>query len=335
MNAMPLRVFYSYSHQDDAMRQRLNVFLRPLVQQKRIVEWHDRKIGPGADWASEISSALKSADIILFLVSPDFLASEYCFGVEVDEALARLKRKEVLVVPVLLKKCLWKDSRFSELQHIPRDGKDVASWNPPDDGFNTVAEEIRDLIGSWEVQRQAEAAVVTDERPALHASIDLVRTQMSAYATLYERTRQRMRASDQRTQIMERLFDRMRSLALSAYPLLPELSRSLSPGERLAAVSILQVIADEHSLPFLVHIVGSDKPFVGYQAAKALRAAVDSIDPRAYPQLLNAIRDAHSALQSAEYGFDSGRQRVLEDAESELRKTLDALDAARQLVPRR
>lgn len=62
---MPLRVFYSYSHQDDAMRQRLNVFLRPLVQQKRIVEWHDRKIDPGADWASEINSALKSADIIL------------------------------------------------------------------------------------------------------------------------------------------------------------------------------------------------------------------------------------------------------------------------------
>ena len=86
------RVFYSYSHRNAELRERLATYLAPLTQQKKIVEWHDRKIEAGADWEREISDRLDSTHLILLLVSEDFLASDYCFGVEVEKALARLKR---------------------------------------------------------------------------------------------------------------------------------------------------------------------------------------------------------------------------------------------------
>lgn len=321
---MTQRIFYSYSHVDSDLRAKLGTYLAPLVHQKKIEEWHDRKIEPGQDWNSEISAALKSADIILLLVSADFLASQYCFGVEVDEALARLNRGEARVVPILLKPCLWEESRFSALQHVPRDGKPVSSWASCDDALREVAKEIRDLVSRAELQVPTTAA--SKEAPdQLSHNLDLVRRQVFAYARQYEMTRQRMAASAERTHRMEQIFQRMRSIAVSSYPLLGELSNSHAPGERLAAVAILQIFADEQSLEFLVRLIASEKPFVGYQAAVALKAAVETIDPRAYPQLLDSILDAQSADEKARLGFDTDRLRTLREAERDLRATMNAL----------
>src|SRR5690349_8907476 len=126
---MTWRVFYSYAHEDGEFRQRLGTHLAPLRQQKKIVEWHDRKIEPGANWDAEISAQLESSHLILLLVSAEFLASDYCFGVEIEKAMSRLKRGEVKVVPILLKPCLWQESRFCDLQIIPRDAKAITSWS--------------------------------------------------------------------------------------------------------------------------------------------------------------------------------------------------------------
>lgn len=143
---MAWRVFYSYSHKDADLRERLGTYLAPLKQQLKISEWYDRKIEPGANWDTAINDQLDSADLILLLVSADFLASEYCFGVEVEKVLARLKRAEVKVVPVLLRPCLWEESRFSELQIIPRDAKAITSWASVDEALRDVASEIRKLV---------------------------------------------------------------------------------------------------------------------------------------------------------------------------------------------
>jgi len=104
---MTWRIFYSYSHADAGWRNRLATYLAPLKQKNRIAEWYDREIQPGSDWNGAISTQLDSADLYLMLISAEFLASDYCFGVEVERALARLKRGEAKVVPVLLKSCLW------------------------------------------------------------------------------------------------------------------------------------------------------------------------------------------------------------------------------------
>src|SRR5271165_6951336 len=145
-DAMPWNVFYSYSHKDESWLRRLETFLAPLRQNKLIDEWHDRKIRPGGDWNSEIDSRIRSADLAIMLLSSDFLASEYCFGVEMDTALARVKSNDLQLVPVLMRHCLWKDSRFSELQIIPRDNKPVSRSRSPDEALKAVALEIRTIV---------------------------------------------------------------------------------------------------------------------------------------------------------------------------------------------
>ena len=84
--APPLRVFLSYSHHDEALCERFLIHLRQLHRQGLIAPWHDRCITAGADWAGAIDENLNSAQIIILLVSPDFLASDYCYGVEMRRA---------------------------------------------------------------------------------------------------------------------------------------------------------------------------------------------------------------------------------------------------------
>src|SRR4051812_26740753 len=107
---MAWRVFYSYSHKDGALREQLGTFLAPLRQSGKIEDWHDRKIEPGSNWHTEISTQIETANLIVFLISPDFFGSEYCLGVEVEKALQRLKTGAVKVMPVLLRECLWEES---------------------------------------------------------------------------------------------------------------------------------------------------------------------------------------------------------------------------------
>lgn len=318
---MGWQVFYSYSHKDAELRERLSIYLAPLARQKKIAEWHDRQIEPGADWENEISSHLESADLILLLVSADFLASEYCFGVEVERALTRLKQGVAKVIPILLRPCLWEESRFSELQIIPRNAKPITSWLSPEEALTDVASEISKLVSASPPLPPDPAR---PEVRGFQSSLDLVRGQVRSYARLYERTRQRMKSSDERTRRMGDIFKRMHSLTTAYYPLLDELSRSPSPGERLAAVAILQVFATEEYLPFLVKLVGSEKPYVAYQAAKALHFAVGASDPNVYPKLLDGIRQAQASLTSA----TGDRQRVLRAAEMELLATVDSLSVA-------
>jgi hypothetical protein len=324
----PWRVFYSYLHsQPDAdLREKLGTYLAPLRHQKKIEEWYDRKIEPGTNWNTEINKRLDSAQLILLLLSADFFASDYCLGVEVEKALTRLKRGEVKVVPILLRPCLWQQSPFSELQVIPRDAKAIKSWASEDEALTAVANEIAGIVS----EPPPSAAVLSAEDRATQgsdSSIELVRGQVRSYARLYERTRLRMRPSNERTQRMQQIFDKIRTLAVASYPLLNELAGSPSPGERLAAVAILQVFAAQEYLPFLVRLVGSDKPFVGYHATKALHFAVGSLDANSYPQLLDAIHEAQDALKTASVGFDSDRQNVLREAEKELRTNNQSLSA--------
>jgi hypothetical protein len=321
---MTWRVFYSYSHKDAELREKLATHLRPLVHQRKIVEWCDREIEPGTDWQTAINEQLESAHLILLLLSADYLASEYCFGVEVERALERLKRGDARVVPVLLRPCLWDESRFSELQIIPRSARAISSWTSEDEAFQAVARELRELV-SQEPPAASQRAAAGGDLEALRPSMELVRGQISAYAQLYERTRQRMPTSPERTVRLSDILHKMRALAVAAYPLLDELANSPSPGDRLAAIAILQVFATERALPFIVQVVSSEKPFVTYQALKALHFAVGALDPRFYPQLMEAMHKAQDALNSASVADDSDRQEILRNARSELNATIESL----------
>lgn len=138
-----LRVFKSYSHVDEDLRNELDKHLSVLRRQGIISSWDDRRIGPGEEIHGEISAHLESADIILLLVSADFLASDYCYDVEMERAMERHKQGTALVIPVILRPCDWQKAPFGSLMACPTDGKPVVNHTTHDEGFLQVAQAVR------------------------------------------------------------------------------------------------------------------------------------------------------------------------------------------------
>ena len=135
----PVKLFYSYSPEDEPHRQALEKHLAGMRRRRLIVEWHHRKVGAGQDWKKEVDENLVTARVILLLVSADFLASDYCWNVEVARAIARHEAGEALVVPVLLRACDWKSAPFASLQPLPEDRRPVTSWPNQDEAWESIA----------------------------------------------------------------------------------------------------------------------------------------------------------------------------------------------------
>src|SRR4051812_48330188 len=118
-----LDLFISYAHADDDLRRELEKHLMPLVRDGVVKQWHDRLIGAGDDWREAIEKQLRTADIVLLLVSSDFMASDFCIEIELRRALQRHKNAEAVLIPVILRPVDWHSSVFGALQALPRDGK--------------------------------------------------------------------------------------------------------------------------------------------------------------------------------------------------------------------
>lgn len=101
--ATPVEIFCCYSHADEAWLRKLETHLSLLQRQGLISIWHDRRIVPGTDWARTIDTHLEIASVILLLVSADFLASDYCYSLEMKRALERHAVGEARVVPILVR----------------------------------------------------------------------------------------------------------------------------------------------------------------------------------------------------------------------------------------
>jgi internalin A len=140
------RVFYSYAQADEKLRERMEVHLRILERQGLIEPWHHRRILPGQERAREIDRNLEGADIVLLLVSADFLASDDCWDVEVKRALERHDAGKATVVPVVLRPCDWTTTPFAKLQPLPKDGIPVTRWTDPEDAWVDVAQGIRRIV---------------------------------------------------------------------------------------------------------------------------------------------------------------------------------------------
>lgn len=151
----PVTILFSYARRDEALRDELEKYLGPLKRSKRIICWHDRHIGAGRTWSLEISSHLDIADIILLLVSADFLASNYCNTVEVKRALERHDRGEVRVIPVILRPSDWTGESFARLQALPHDALPVVEWTSRDAAFYSIARGIKKVIEEIEKSREA------------------------------------------------------------------------------------------------------------------------------------------------------------------------------------
>src|SRR5690349_4059975 len=123
------KIFISYSHKDERYLLELEKHLTILRKNDIIDDWYDRKIIPGQPWEKEIKKELENSDIILLLISPDFLASDYCYGVEVSRAIEKHHNNEAITIPIILSPSQWNETQFSKLQSLPKDSKPVSLWH--------------------------------------------------------------------------------------------------------------------------------------------------------------------------------------------------------------
>ena len=142
----PIKVLISYSHKDEKLREKLEDHLSILKHDGVIDAWHDRKIIAGAEWETDIFTHLDQAQIVLLLISPSFLASNYCYVKEGKRALARHEQGEAVVIPVILRPCDWKGAYFEKLQVLPKDARPIVKWPDRDEAFADVAKGIRRRI---------------------------------------------------------------------------------------------------------------------------------------------------------------------------------------------
>jgi hypothetical protein len=146
---MSINVFISYSHKDEAHKDSLNEHLSMLKRTKIIDEWNDRKIAPGQNWADEISGNLERSQLILFLVSPSFLASDYCFNIEAQRAIQMHKEGKAKLIPILIRACDWESCEFSKFQAVPKDALPITSWTNQDEAWLDAINGIKRHIDTF------------------------------------------------------------------------------------------------------------------------------------------------------------------------------------------
>jgi len=153
------KIFFSYSHKDETLRDELEKHLSILKRQGLIETWHDRRIDSGGDFSQEISNHLEDAEIILLLVSSDFLASDYCYDMEMKRAMDRHERGEAVVIPVILRPCSWHGAPFGKLLAATIDGRAITKFPTLDDGFLEVTSAIEKAVKK--IQPQVTPETVT------------------------------------------------------------------------------------------------------------------------------------------------------------------------------
>ncbi len=141
-----IHLFFSYSHKDEALRGELENQLSLLRRLGIIHGWHDRQIAAGREWENVIDKNLEASDVILLLVSSDFLASDYCYDKEMKRALEKHEAGEARVIPVIIRSVDWSEAPFSKLQVLPKDAKPVTSWPNRDEAWTDVARGIRKAV---------------------------------------------------------------------------------------------------------------------------------------------------------------------------------------------
>src|SRR6266849_2759431 len=145
---MAVKIFFCYAHEDEYLLIQLQMHLRPLEREGLIEFWYDRNISAGTEWEREISEQLNTAQIVLLLVSPDFMNSDYCYAVEMKQAIQRYERNEACVIPVILRPVYWQIASLRILQALPTDAQPIVdrNWHTLDEAFYNVTEGVRRAV---------------------------------------------------------------------------------------------------------------------------------------------------------------------------------------------
>ena len=142
----PLTVFISYARRDQSVLQKLETHLSGLRRGGFILPWQNHLVPLGAKKAQEIEMQLNTASIILLLISADFIASDYCYSIEMKQALERHNANSARVIPIIARHCDLSDTPFAQLQCLPNNGKPISSWTDQDFILTHITLELRKVV---------------------------------------------------------------------------------------------------------------------------------------------------------------------------------------------
>ena len=189
----PIEVFISYAHKDESLRQALDDHLALLKSRHLIDAWHDRRIESGGNWAKAIDKHLSSARLILLLVTPAFIRSEYCMGFEFKQALKREPTGEASIIPIIMKESDYSGAPFGHLKELPTDGlapgRSVTGkkWKNRDEALRDVTTGIRLRLEALRAQRVVNQATRVYRAKAGHAPSRSDRTEIAGLVQTFGR----------------------------------------------------------------------------------------------------------------------------------------------------
>ncbi len=140
------RIFVSYAHEDEDLKKELDKYLKVLKRSGKVQVWNDRELIGGQEWDETITSELNKANIILLLISVDFNASDYIFEKELAAAMKRHEEGTAHVVPIILRRCEWRNEAYAKLQALPRNATPVTEYANRDAAFTEIAVGIEKLV---------------------------------------------------------------------------------------------------------------------------------------------------------------------------------------------
>ncbi len=158
--ANPISIFISYAHKDEPFLEELQTFLKPYERNKTIHVWTDKNIVAGQQWDEMIKTQLANSKIILFLISPDFLASDYINDNEIKSALEKYQSHSLVIIPVIIRPIDMDLLQMKYLQVVPTGAKPVSDWESRDKAWNDVIIALKNVflqVGNTNSNMQATA----------------------------------------------------------------------------------------------------------------------------------------------------------------------------------
>ena len=166
----PLKVFISYTHKDKTYKEKLITHLNSLIRQKYITLWYDNMILPGSEIDPQVAKALKESQIVLLLISADYLSSYYCYEIEMTEAMKLRQESKVEVIPVLLRPVDLRGTPFDNIKSLPEDRKAVSLFANKDEAYENIAKGLRQIAETWYARPAEKGSVASKEQAAAKES---------------------------------------------------------------------------------------------------------------------------------------------------------------------
>ncbi|MBA3284393.1 MAG: toll/interleukin-1 receptor domain-containing protein [Nitrosopumilus sp.] len=161
-----MQAFISYSHLDNKMLEILHKHLAQLKREQEITAWTDNDILAGSNFEKEINSTLEKANLFIALLSPDYIASKYCYEKEFTKALELQEEGKLLIVPIILEDCDWEHTPFAKFKALPRDGKAISTWENLHTAFLDVIQNLRSLTKNFRlITPESSTSLTPTEEP--------------------------------------------------------------------------------------------------------------------------------------------------------------------------